>query len=391
MFPEDVVERAKEYRTIIGPSGTGAYTHSQGILGFREHVAEYIQNRDGYPSYPGNIFLTNGASNAIAMVLQGMLASNDDAVMIPIPQYPIYSALIAKLGGRQVGYDLDEAADWSVSREELESKLRKAQRDGLNVRALAMINPGNPSGNVMTHDDVATIAEFCAEHGIVLLADEVYQTNVYAEGAEFVSAKKVALDRGLKELQLVSFHSTSKGLIGECGRRGGYMELHHIDPYVQSQLYKLASADLCSGVGGQLMTSLMLRPPSPGDGESYDLYHQETQHIYDGLKDRSQKLVEGLNQIPGVRCVPAAGAMYAFPRVEVPPRAVEKAREMGTTPDNLYALSLLEETGICVVPASGFGQASGRVGFRTTFLHPDTVQAVALFADHHEKFVREYS
>lgn len=390
MFPTDVVERAKEYRQIIGPSGTGAYTHSQGVLGLREHVAQYIENRDGYPAYAGNIFLTNGASSAIAMVLQGLLANNNDAVMIPIPQYPIYSALIAKLGGRQVGYHLDESLNWAVSRDELDKRLRKAKNEGLEVRALALINPGNPSGNVMTHCDIQVITEFCAEHGIVLLADEVYQTNVYAEGAEFVSTKKVALDCRLKDLQLVSFHSTSKGLIGECGRRGGYMELHHIDPYVQSQLYKLASSDLCSGVVGQIMTSLMLQPPSPDD-ESYAKFVEENQAIYDGLKERSQKLVEGLNKIPGISCVPAEGAMYAFPKVEVPDKAFKKADELGTTADNLYALSLLEETGICVVPASGFGQAKGRVGFRTTFLHPDTLKAIDLFAHHHEKFMKEYS
>ena len=101
--------------------------------------------------------------------------------------------------------------------------------------------------------------------------------------------------------------------------------------------------------------------------------------------------MDGLNQIDGISCVNAEGAMYAFPKVEVPERAFEKAKEMGTTPDNLYALSLLEETGICVVPASGFGQRKGRVGFRTTFLHPDTVQAIDLFAKHHKKFVQEYS
>mmetsp|Transcript_35009 Transcript_35009/g.75856 ORF Transcript_35009/g.75856 Transcript_35009/m.75856 type:complete len:707 (-) Transcript_35009:810-2930(-) len=390
LFPRDVVERAKEYREIIGPSGTGAYTHSQGMLGLRKHISEYIENRDGYPAYPGNIFLTNGASTAISMVLQGLLASNDDAIMIPIPQYPIYSALIAKLGGRQVGYDLNENLNWAVSREELEGKLARAKKEGLDVRALAMINPGNPSGNIMSHCDIQTITSFCADHGIVLLSDEVYQTNIYPDDAEFVSAKKVALDQGLKNLQLVSFHSTSKGLIGECGRRGGYMELHHIDPYVQAQLYKLASADLCAGVAGQIMTSLMLRPPVPGD-ESYEPFRKENDAIFNGLKERSQKLVEGLNKIPGITCVPAEGAMYAFPRVEIPEKAIEKAKEMGTTPDNLYALSLLDETGICVVPASGFGQAKGRVGFRTTFLHPDTVKAVDLFAKHHEKFTKEYS
>jgi len=390
MFPHDVVDRAREYREIIGPSGTGAYSHSQGILGLRKHIAEYIHQRDGYKSFPGNIFLTNGASTAISMVLQGLLASNRDAVMIPIPQYPIYSALISKLGGRQVGYELDENLNWAVSREELETKFEKAKSKGLEVKALAMINPGNPSGNVMTHCDIQTLTEFCNTHGIVLLADEVYQTNVYAEHAEFVSAKKVAMDCNLKNLQLVSFHSTSKGLIGECGRRGGYMELHHIDPYVQSQLYKLASADLCSGVVGQLMTSLMLRPPEPGT-ESYELFREETFGIYNGLKERAERLVTGLNQIPGISCVPAEGAMYAFPSVEVPSKALEAAKEQGTTPDNLYALSLLEMTGICVVPASGFGQKKGRVGFRTTFLHPDTVKAIGLFAQHHEKFTKDYS
>lgn len=350
IFPKDVVDRAKEYRKIVGPAGTGAYTHSQGLLGLRKHVAEYIQNRDGYPAYPGNVFLTNGASAGIGMVLQGILASNNDAVMIPIPQYPIYSALIAKLGGGQLGYYLDESMNWAVSREELDKQLAKATKEGLEVKALAMINPGNPSGNVMTHCDIQVITEFCAENGIVLLADEVYQTNVYAEGAEFVSAKKVALDCGLKNLQLVSFHSTSKGLVGECGRRGGYMELHHVDPYVISQLYKLASSELCSGVVGQIMTSLMVRPPNPGD-ESYDLFQEENTRIFEGLKERSQKLVKGLNSIPGITCERADGAMYAFPKVDVPEKAIEKAKELGTTPDNLYALSLLEETGICVVPA----------------------------------------
>lgn len=390
LFPKDVVQRAREYREIIGPSGTGAYTHSQGILGLRKHVAEYIQARDGYKSYAGNIFLTNGASAAISMVLQGLLASNTDAIMIPIPQYPIYSALISKLGGRQVGYELDESLNWVVSREELDKRLAKAKKEGLDVKALAMINPGNPSGNVMTHEDIQVILEFCEENGIVVLSDEVYQTNVYADTAQFISAKKVARDCNLRDLQLVSFHSTSKGLIGECGRRGGYMELHHIDPYVQSQLYKLASADLCSGVVGQVMTSLMLRPPEPG-GESSELFEKENSAIFNGLKERSKQLVDGLNSIPGISCVPAEGAMYAFPSIQIPQKAFEAAKKQGTTPDNLYALSLLEETGICVVPASGFGQKKGRVGFRTTFLHPDTLEAIALFAEHHEKFVKQYS
>ena len=137
MFPKDVVKRAKEYREIIGPMGTGGYSHSQGILGLRQHVAEFITNRDGYKAFPGNIFLTNGASAAIGMVLQGLLAGNEDAIMCPIPQYPIYSALISKLGGRFVGYELDESMNWSVSRKELEEKYNQATKKGLNIKALS--------------------------------------------------------------------------------------------------------------------------------------------------------------------------------------------------------------------------------------------------------------
>ena len=105
-FPSDVVQRAIEMREAIGPSGTGAYTNSQGIAKFRVDVAHFITERDEHVSLPSNIFLTNGASAAIENVLTGLIGSNRDSVMIPIPQYPIYSAIISRLGARQVGYYL---------------------------------------------------------------------------------------------------------------------------------------------------------------------------------------------------------------------------------------------------------------------------------------------
>jgi alanine transaminase len=256
-----------------------------------------------------------------------------------------------------------------------------------------MINPGNPTGQVMQAEDVATIAKFCADNGIVMLADEVYQRNVYREDRKFVSAKKVALETpGCEHLELVSFHSTSKGLIGECGRRGGYFELHNIDPYVQSQLYKLASSGLCAGVPGQIMVSLMVKGPEVG-GESYEKFQAEEDAIFKGLQRRAKALVEGLNSIDGIECTPAEGAMYAFPSVKLPQRAFQVAEEKDQTPDTLYALSLLEETGICVVPASGFGQKVGRVGFRTTFLPQDDqlMRSIELFKSHHEKFCQKYA
>jgi alanine transaminase len=393
MFPLDAVARAKELRAAIGGAGTGSYTNSQGVAAIRQDVADFITERDGHTANPDNIFLTNGASAGIQSVLTAAFASDKDALMIPIPQYPIYSALVALLGGQQVGYELDETAGWSVTEAELESRLAKARDAGLTVKALAMINPGNPTGQVNSRGSLETICRFCATNGIVLLADEVYQRNVYAQGKEFISAKKVAVETpGCEQLELVSFHSTSKGLIGECGRRGGYMEMHGVDPYVQSQLYKLASSGLCSGVAGQIMTGLMVRPPQKGDA-SYDSHAAEEAQIFDSLKRRAKLLVDGLNAIDGIECVPADGAMYAFPRVTVPAGATAHASEQNTTADSLYALSLLDATGICVVPASGFGQAENRVGFRTTFLPSEEELAVAVekITEHHVAFTKRWA
>ena len=107
---------------------------------------------------------------------------------------------------------------------------------------------------------------------------------------------------------------------------------------------------------------------------------------------RSVSLVKGLNAIHGIKCQPAEGAMYAFPSIQIPEGALEAARADGQSPDTMYALSLLEETGICVVPASGFGQKKGRVGFRTTFLPPEEKlnEAITGFAKHHNTFCKRY-
>jgi len=167
---------------------------------------------------------------------------------------------------------------------------------------------------------------------------------------------------------------------------------HHIDPYVQSQIYKLASAGLCSGVAGQIMMSLMVKPPRPG-GASYETFIKEEGGIYESLKHRAKILVDGLNSIDGIECNESEGAMYAFPRITLPQKALDAAAANNQSPDTLYSLSLLEETGICVVPASGFGQEKGRIGFRTTFLPEDDVviKAVEEFKRHHELFCEKYA
>ena len=170
------------------------------------------------------------------------------------------------------------------------------------------------------------------------------------------------------------------------------MELTGFDPTVLDQLYKLASSTLCSTLSGQIMTALMVRGPSPGD-LSYASHEAEKLAIFESLKRRSTIVSNGLNQIPGFRCQKASGSMYCFPAVDLPVNAVQQAAAKGESPDSLYCKSLLRRTGICVVPASGFGQREGRFGFRTTFL-PSEAQmerCVALIRQHHEEFCESYS
>eukprot|EP00976_Prorocentrum_cordatum_P062634 1176795-Prorocentrum_minimum.AAC.4 len=252
-FPSDVVARATALRSTV-KGGTGAYSGSKGVDAFRVSVAEFIKKRDGYDCDMDKIYLTSGASSGIEKVLTAIIASPKDAVLIPIPQYPLYSALITIMGGKQLGYYLEEEKGWGFNLESTREVIRKARADGLKPKAFCVINPGNPTGQLMSQADLSDIARLCKEENLVLLADEVYQENVYADGKKFVSMKKVVRDLGpdYDELELASFHSTSKGLIGECGRRGGYMELCGFDDGVEAEIFKHCCMGLCPNLDGQV-------------------------------------------------------------------------------------------------------------------------------------------
>ena len=231
VFPDDVVERAQRYVNNIS-GGVGAYSHSKGVDIVRQEVATFLEERDGFPADPEDIFLTDGASPGIQNTLNMIINGKQDGIMIPIPQYPLYSAAIALLGGTQVGYYLDESEGTEIERAELERALEEARtKNNLNVKAMAVINPGNPSGQCLTYQDMEGILKFCHEEKIVLLADEVYQENIWQSQNPFFSFKKVLRNMEKEgklpegDVELFSYHSVSKGFLGECGRRGGFMEV----------------------------------------------------------------------------------------------------------------------------------------------------------------------
>lgn len=394
LYPKDVVSRARQLLESAG--SVGAYSHSQGDVLIRNSVSKFIEDRDGYPSDPSNIFLTGGASSAVSYLIQVLSSGKDTGFLIPIPQYPLYTASISLNNAMPIGYYLDEANNWSTDSKQIRSLIKEHADKGVKSKCLVVINPGNPTGSILSESDIKEILEIAAEHGLVVIADEVYQENVF-EG-KFVSMKKVLAKllesepETYKNLQLASLHSTSKGVSGECGQRGGYIELVGFSKEVKDIIFKLASINLCPVVTGQMLVELMVNHPKKGM-PSFELYNKEVSSIHKDLLKRATLLYESFKKMTDVECNKPRGAMYLFPRLnfteETYPELFKKCDELNLTADEFYCTELLEQTGICSVPGNGFGQVPGTYHLRTTFLPPGT-EWIELWTKFHKDFVSKF-
>eukprot|EP00793_Prasinoderma_coloniale_P002394 PRCOL_00001875-RA len=373
LFPPDVIARAKELLKETAGGSVGSYTDSRGIGLVRRDVADYIDARDGtatsHPACTEQIFLTDGASTGVGMMLTAAIRGRGDGILVPVPQYPLYSALVELHGGTFLGYELDEDAGWGFNLELLEGVVAKARERGVTPRAMVFINPGNPTGQCLSHEMLEQLIRFAKREHLVLMADEVYQSNVWVDTKKFISTRK-----------------------GECGLRGGYLELLNFHPDTMAMVYKMASVTLCANVPGQLAVSLMVKPPQPGDA-SYELYERESTELRESLRRRAMRLAGAFRGLEGMTCNDAEGALYIFPQLHLPPRAIAAANGAGRQPDLFYCLELLEETGMCVVPGSGFGQKNNTYHMRATILPPeDRLQEVIdKFVNFHVKFMERYS
>ncbi len=378
---EDVKERA-HYILEQSRHGLGAYSESKGLRFVRKAIADFIISRDSFNGVEQNadfehIYLTDGASKGVQAALTLLIAKKNDGILIPIPQYPLYSATLTLYGGQQIGYYLDEESGWSLDEQMLEEAIQQALAKGIRARAIVVINPGNPTGGVLTENNIRMVIHFAKRHNLTILADEVYQENIYKPGARFISFAHVMTSMKEKEVSLFSFHSVSKGFFGECGHRGGYMEVRNVPSEVIDQITKLQSISLCANLPGQILAYLMVSPPKPQD-PSFQQFTNERNVILTELAKRAKMLEEGLNRISGYRCQPIYGAMYAFPSITLPP---------GKSDDD-YCMALLEQTGVCVVAGSGFGQKPGTAHFRTTILPP--TEQIEKVIDALERFHRTW-
>ena len=326
--------------------------------------------------------------------LNALIRDKRDGVLVPIPQYPLYSASIALYGGSLVPYALNEEAGWALDTASIEAAIVKAKAEGVAPRGLVFINPGNPTGQCLPEANLRALIKLAYDQKIVLMADEVYQENIYQDKTPFVSARQVMKDMGepyASGVELISFHTVSKGSLGECGLRGGYFEMKNIHQAAVDEIYKVASINLSPNVVGQVAMSLMVAPPAAGTPARTAL-EAEKAEILASLRRRAHIMTDGFNSLEGVTCNFTEGAMYSFPQLRLPPKAMAAAKAAGKAPDVFYCLALVEQTGISTVPGSGFGQAPGTFHLRTTILPSeekmaDVVQRLKKF---HAKFMDTY-
>ncbi|KAL9976103.1 hypothetical protein ACROYT_G013353 [Oculina patagonica] len=392
-YPEDIKEKARRILKAKPGFAISSYTDTLGLRIIREDVAKYITRRDGYPADPDDIILVNGGATVIQICLASFETSSHDGknragVMIPIPAFPQYIARIIEYNFHQISYYLDEENNWNLNISEMKRALDEA-RLHCAPRGLVLTNPGNPTGQILTYDNIRDVIKFCAREKLVLFADEVYQETVFTKEAQFHSCKKVLRDLGpeYNNFQLMSLNSASKGFYGECGLRGAYVELTGFSKEVKLQFRNFMSPNIAGSNIGQAAMSAICDPPQPGD-ESYETFIKEKMAILDSYQRKAKITTSMLNSLEGVTCNEVTGALYAFPRIHLPGKAIEEAKLNNCTPDEFYCWQMLEATGIAPIPGSNFKQKPGTHHFRLTIV-PSEEKVVPMF-DRISKFHKEF-
>jgi alanine-synthesizing transaminase len=315
--------------------GHNTYGPSAGIPRAREAVAaEYT--RHGFPVSADRVFITAGTSEGIELVLNAVV-EDDGEVLVPMPTYPLYTAVLAKLGAKTLYYRLDPSNGWMPDLDHLQSLVTP------KTRALVVIDPNNPTGAVYPRETRRALIDFAERHGLLMLADEVYGDLGFDGAIEPMGL----LD---PDAAIVSFSSLSKAYLAP-GWRTGWMAIGR-SPRLNdlcAAVRKLADGRLCSTVPMQFAVA----PALEGDRS-----HQVA--FRDALKARATLTVDALRKMPGVTCTMPTAAFYAMPRFSLP---------SGKT-DEDFVLSLLRTTGVLCVYGSGFGLPAQDGFLRIVFLAP---------------------
>ncbi|HLY60523.1 MAG TPA: aminotransferase class I/II-fold pyridoxal phosphate-dependent enzyme [Terriglobia bacterium] len=283
-----------------------------------------------------NVFITQGVSEAVDVCLTALLNPGEN-ILTPSPEYPLYSAVLAKLGIQPNAYILDEGAAWEPDLENLE------QRIFTGTRALVLINPNNPTGAVYSRQTLEAIAELARQHQLVIFADEIYD-KLILDSDPHISIAALAPD-----VPVVTFGGLSKGYLAPGWRIGWAIvsgEAASVKPYVEG-IHKLLRARLSANCPEQYAVRAALEGPQ-----------DHVAAAVGKLRARRDLTMKWCETTPQLSCVKPRGAFYAFPKLEIAER------------DDEFVRALLMEKQVLVVHGSGFGQAPGTRHFRTVFL-PD--------------------
>ncbi|MDF1822867.1 MAG: pyridoxal phosphate-dependent aminotransferase [Alcanivoracaceae bacterium] len=307
------------------PESTG-YCHSKGLFPARKAVMQYCQQKGIDGVAIDDIFIGNGVSELIVMAMQA-LVNDGDEILIPAPDYPLWTAAVRLSSGTPVHYLCDEANDWQPSLEDIEAKISP------RTRALVLINPNNPTGALYSSEMLQSLLDLARKHDLVVFADEIYDKILY-DDEQHVSIASMADD-----LLFVTFNGLSKSYRA-AGFRAGWMIVsgakHRAEGYLEG-LEMLASMRLCANVPSQHAIQTAL-----GGYQSIDDLVLPT-----GRLGRQRDLAwEMLNAIPGVSCVKPKSALYLFPRLDPEVYPIED--------DEALALDLLRQEKVLIVQGTAF-------------------------------------
>jgi alanine-synthesizing transaminase len=334
---------------ILNLRDSQGYCDSKGLFSARKAVMQYYQQRHVPDVEIEDIYIGNGVSELIVMSMQGLL-NNGDELLVPAPDYPLWTAAVRLSGGTPVHYVCDEASDWFPDLDDIRGRITD------KTRGIVVINPNNPTGAVYPREILEEIREIATEHNLIVYADEIYDKIIY-DDAEHVTMASICTD-----LVCISFGGLSKNYRAP-GFRAGWMLVSGrkllAGDYVEG-LNMLASMRLCSNVPSQYAIQTALG----GYQSINDLVIRGGR-----LRDQRDLAWEKLTAIPGVSCVKPRGALYLFPRLD-PAR-------FNITNDERFVLDLLREKRILVVQGSGFNLPRPD-HFRLVFLPTEEVLEEAL-------------
>ena len=334
---------------IVNIRNAQGYVDSRGLFAARKAVMQYYQNQGVKNSLIEDVYIGNGVSELITLVMTALL-NLDDEVLIPSPDYPLWTTVVGLQGGKAIHYLCDEANDWNPDIEDIESKITS------KTKAIVLINPNNPTGAVYTKEIVEKIVRIAEKHQLILFSDEIYDKIIY-DSVKHHSAAGLS-----EEILIVTMGGLSKNYRA-AGFRGGWMILtgakHKAKSYIEG-LNFLFSTRLCANV----ITQLGIQTALGGYQSINDLVSM------DGRLAKQMNLAyEKLNSISGVSCVKPKGALYLFSKFDLEAFTFKD--------DNDFVMSLLEEQKILVVGGQGFNFIR-KDHFRIVFLQHVEQLTIAL-------------